>query len=247
MPRTSFALLATFAVTLPAAAETAARPPTRKFEIRKDRATLGGHEIRMWGIRGANAPHEPGRDRALRAQPRQHGRPRHQRLRDLHPWGATPAGRREWGARNGFENDGRLKPSLRPAPRVADPGGGRAGHGHRRRASSRLATSRTSRARRPTVEPCDETARFLKDAGLRNVFVDLMHEYGAPSRGPRDLQGAGGGRRRRRSSRPGSGRSTPTCPLGVCADHRAHGGLPSRARTSTSSRRPCRSPRKASP
>ena len=92
---------------LPALAEAQAPPtPTKRFEIRNERAYLDGQEIKLWGIRGANALHSPAvTERFVRNLDNMaaHGI----NAFATYIMGSNTGWPEEWAARNGFEPDGR--------------------------------------------------------------------------------------------------------------------------------------------
>lgn len=163
------------AVALLPALAAAQAPPTKSFEIRDDRAYLGGHQIKLWGIRGANALMSPAvTERFVRNLDNMaaHGI----NAFATYIMGSNTGWPEEWGARNGFEPDGRLKPAfaerLEWLIREADKRGMVIGVGVF--TPRNVANMQGEAALRRALQ---ETARFLKDRGLRNVFVDIMHEY----------------------------------------------------------------------
>ena len=108
----ALALLLTAA---PAMAEAVAPPaaaaPTREFEIRNGRAFLGGHEIKIWGIRSANGLMSRAvTERFIRNLDNMAAHGINAIL--VYIMGSNTGWPEEWGARNGFERDGRLKPAF---------------------------------------------------------------------------------------------------------------------------------------
>lgn len=161
---------------LPAlAAAQAPSAATKKFEIRNDRAYLDGNKIKLWGIRGANALMSPAvTERFVRNLDNMaaHGI----NAFATYIMGSNTGWPEEWGARNGFEPDGRLKPAfarrLEWLIREADKRGMVIGVGVF--TPRNVANMQGEDALRRALH---ETALLLKDRGLRNVFVDIMHEY----------------------------------------------------------------------
>jgi hypothetical protein len=149
--------------------------PTREFEIRDDRAYLGGEEIDLWGLRCGNALYsQTVTERHVRALDTMvaHG------INCIGVYiqgsnGGWPDG--EAGL-NGFTRDGRLKPAvadrLEWLVREADARGMVVMVG--------LFSPRKDQdfyddaAIRRAVE---EAGRFLTERKLNNVFTDIMHEY----------------------------------------------------------------------
>lgn len=199
------------------AATVGAQPPsapTRKFEIRNDRAYLGGGEIKIWGIRGANALHSPAvTERFVRNLDNMaaHG------INGLATYimGSNTGWPEEWAARNGFEPDGRLKPAvaqrLEWLIREADKRGMVIGVGVF--TPRNVANMEGEEAFKRALQ---ETARFLKDRGLRNVFVDIMHEYNHRRVVPDMFKEPGGPEKKAKLARWFK-EVNPDVPLGVCA------------------------------
>ena len=155
---------------------TAAAPaPTREFEIRNGRAFLGGHEIKIWGIRAANGLMSRAvTERFIRNLDNMAAHGINAIL--VYIMGSNTGWPEEWAARNGFERDGRLKPAfaerLEWLIREADKRGMVVGVGifTPRNAGNMDGEDALKRA-------LTETGSFLKERGLRNVFADIMHEY----------------------------------------------------------------------
>lgn len=197
-----------------AAPARAQAPPTKRFEIRNDRAYLGGQEIKIWGIRGANALMSPAvTERFVRNLDNMaaHG------INGFATYimGSNTGWPFEWGARNGFEPDGRLKPAfaqrLEWLIREADKRGMVIGVGVF--TPRNVANMQGDEALKQALQ---ETARFLKDRGLRNVFVDIMHEYNHRRVVPELFKEPGGPEKKARMARWFK-EVNPDVPLGVCA------------------------------
>ena len=172
----AFLLAAAASLPFAARAQAPATPaPTKKFEIRNDRAYLGGAEIKIWGIRGGNALMSPAvTERFVRNFDNMAAHGINGFL--LTVMGTNTGWPEEWAARNGFEADGRLKPAfaqrLEWIIREADKRGMVVG--------VTVFTPRNvanMQGEEAFKRALQETGRFLKDRGLRNVFVDIMHEY----------------------------------------------------------------------
>jgi hypothetical protein len=158
-----------------AATGTGLAADTKPFEVRGERAYLGGNEIKLWGIRGGNVLMSPAvTERFVRNLDNMaaHG------INGLIVVvsGTNTGWPDEWQARNGFEPDGRLKPAfaqrLEWLIREADQRG--------------MVIGVTVLSPRVDQDMLGEagikgaiqaTGRFLKERGLRNVFIDLCHEY----------------------------------------------------------------------
>lgn len=149
--------------------------PTREFEIRGDRAWLGGQQVDLWGLRCGNALHSwTVTERHVRAMDTMtaHGI----NLIGVYIQGSNGGWPDGDAGLNGFGRDGHLKPDvarrLEWLVREADRRGMVVMVG--------LFTPRKDQefedeaALRRAVE---ESGRFLVARGLKNVFVDIMHEY----------------------------------------------------------------------
>ena len=159
-----------------AAAEPAPEPAaTREFEIRNNRAYLGGQPVDLWGLRCGNALHsEAITERHIRNFDNMaaHGI----NLIGVYIQGSNAGWPDPQAAANGFTRDGHIRPTaarrLESFVREADRRGMVVMVG--------LFTPRKDQefydeeAVRRAVE---ETARLLRDRKLRNVFVDIMHEF----------------------------------------------------------------------
>lgn len=156
-----------------AAVEPAA--PTKEFEVRNERAYLGGHEIKLWGLRCGNALYSP-------AVTERHIR----NLDNMTAHGINTIGIYVQGSNagwpnadaglNGYEPDGSLKPAvadrLERLVREADSRGmvvmvGLFSPRKDQEFADEVAVKRA----------IEETAHLLVDRKLRNVFCDIMHEY----------------------------------------------------------------------
>jgi hypothetical protein len=149
--------------------------PTKRFEIRNDRAWLGGREMKIWGIRSANGlMSQAVTERLVRNLDNMtaHGI----NAVNVYIMGSNTGWPEEWGARNGFERSGALKPEfaerLEWLIREADRRGMVVGVGifTPRNVANLDGEDAYKRA-------LQDVGRFLKDRNLRNVFVDMMHEY----------------------------------------------------------------------
>jgi hypothetical protein len=159
--------------------------PTREFEILNDRAVLGGQEVKLWGLRCGNALHsEAITERHIR------------NLDNMAAHGINTIGVYIQGSNSGWPNpdaaasgytrEGRLKPAfsarLEKLIREAD-----------RRGMVVMVGLFTPRKDQDFYDEeavkraIEESAKFLEDRRLRNVFVDIMHEYNHPERIDRPL------------------------------------------------------------
>jgi hypothetical protein len=209
------ALLLAMAVAFPAAAQQAAAPgPTRKFEIRDERTYLGGHEIKIWGIRAGNALMTPAvTERFIRNFDNMAAHGINGIIVTV--MGTNTGWPEEWGARNGFEPDGRLKPAtaqrLEWLVREADKRGMVVG--------VTIFTPRNvanMQGEESFKRALEETGRFLKERGLRNVFVDIMHEYNHRRVVP-DIFKEPGGPQKKARLHAWFKAANPDVPAGVCA------------------------------
>ncbi len=149
--------------------------PTREFSIRQDRALLGGEEVDLWGLRCANALHSwTVTERHVRALDNMadHGI----NLIGVYIQGSNGGWPDSEASLNGCRRDGRLKPQvaerLEWLVREADARGMVVMVGlFSPRKDQEL---RDQQAIQLAIE---ETGRFLMDRKLKNVFVDIVHEF----------------------------------------------------------------------
>lgn len=151
------------------------RELTKAFEIRDERAWLGGQPIDLWGIRSGNGLMSSAvTERFVRNLDNMiaHGI----NAIAVYIMGSNTGWPEEWGARNGFAPDGGLDPAfarrLEWLIREADQRGMVVGVGIF--TPRNVANLEGDDAYKRAVQ---QTARFLEERGLRNVFVDIMHEY----------------------------------------------------------------------
>ncbi|SIN77698.1 hypothetical protein SAMN05444166_0784 [Singulisphaera sp. GP187] len=159
--------------------------PTREFEIRNDRAFLGGQEVDLWGLRCANAlMSQAVAERHVRALDNmvEHGI----NLIGVYVQGSNPGWPNLLASKNGYTAEGQLKPEiarrLEWIVREADKRGMVVMVG--------LCSPRKDqefRDEEAVKTAVQETARFLVRRKLKNVFVDIMHEYNHPARITRDI------------------------------------------------------------
>jgi len=157
------------------AAESVVPEPTRQFEIRNDRAYLGGKQVKLWGIRAGNGLMSTAvTERYVRNLDNMKAHGINALL--VYIMGSNTGWPEEWGANNGFERNGSLKPDfarrLEWLIREADARGMVVGVGifTPRNVANMDNDESFHRA-------LNETGTFLRERGLRNVFVDIMHEY----------------------------------------------------------------------
>lgn len=166
---------ASFLAMAAAAQQPAALPPTREFEVRGDRAFLGGQQIDIWGVRCGNALHsQTVTERHVRALDTwcAHGiNSIAVYLQGSHGgWPDADAGL------NGFARDGTLKRDvaqrLEWLIRECDRRGMVVCLGVFSPRKDQFLEGEA--ALRRAVQ---QTGAFLQSRGLRNVFVDLAHEF----------------------------------------------------------------------
>ncbi|MFO0959459.1 MAG: hypothetical protein U0800_18835 [Isosphaeraceae bacterium] len=164
---------------------------TREFSIRGDRAYLAGEPIKLWGIRCGNALMSRGvterHVNALDAM-KAHGI----NLIGAYIQGSNGGSPNPEAGFDGFRRDGRLKPEvaerLEWLIREADKRGMvvMVGVLSPRKDQDLYDEAAIRRA-------IEEAARFLESRKLRNVFVDLMHEYNNADRIDHELLREPGG------------------------------------------------------
>ncbi|HVC94069.1 MAG TPA: family 16 glycoside hydrolase [Pirellulales bacterium] len=205
------------AVTQKAGPQPAApQPATREFEIKADRAFLGRHEVDLWGLRCGNALFSE-------ATTERHVR----NLDNMVAHGINTIGFYIQGANagwpnadaglNGFTRDGRLKPEvgarIERLVREADRRGMVAMVG--------LISPRKDQdfyddaAIRRSIE---ETGKFLVRKKLKNVFVDLVHEFGNPERIDKELLREPGGAEKKSQLTAWFKAVAPDIEAGICPD-----------------------------
>ncbi len=153
---------------------------TREFEIRHDRALLGGAEVKLWGLRCGNAMHSTViTERHIRNLDNMaaHGI----NLIGVYIQGSNAGWPDPDAAANGFTREGKLRPEvarrLEELIREADRRGMvvMVGLFSPRKDQEFYDEAAIQRA-------IEEAAGFLRDHRLKNVFVDIMHEYSHPER-----------------------------------------------------------------
>lgn len=154
--------------------------PTKKFAVHGDLAYLGGQEIKIWGVRAANALMSTAvTERIVRNLDNMadHG------LNGVLVYieGSNTGWPLEWGARSGFETGGVLKKTvaerLEWLIREADKRGIVVGVGVF--TPRMLPKDENGEVTEAVLKyALQDVGRFLVERKLRNVFIDLMHEYG---------------------------------------------------------------------
>lgn len=189
-------------------------PPTREFEIRGERAFLGGQEVELWGLRCGNALHSwTVTERHVRALDTMvaHGI----NLIGFYVQGSNGGWPDADAGLNGFRRDGSLKPAvaerLEWLLREADARGMVAMVG--------IFSPRKDQELEgpPAVQRAlEETATFLRTHGLRNVFVDIMHEYDHTERADLELFREPGGEAKKAQLARWFHAQAPDIEVGVC-------------------------------
>jgi hypothetical protein len=212
MRKIAIGLLISLANGLPVPAQ--AQEATKKFEIRDERAWLDGHRIDLWGIRSGNALMSTAvTERFVRNLDNMaaHGI----NAIAVYIMGSNTGWPEEWGARNGFEPDGRLKPAfarrLEWLIREADQRGMVVGVGVF--TPRNVANLEDEEAYKRGLQ---QTAQFLRERRLRNVFVDIMHEYNHRRVIP-ELFREPGGAEKKAMLHDWFKEVNPEVPVGVCA------------------------------
>ncbi len=207
------AMLTAIAIAAPAVIAQSA-PVTKRFEIRNDRAWLGGKEIKIWGIRSANGLMSTAvTERIVRNLDNMtaHGI----NAVAVYVMGSNTGWPEEWGAKNGFNADGSLKPEfatrLEWLIREADRRGMVVGVGIF--TPRNVANLRGEEAYKRALQ---DVGRFLKERNLRNVFVDLMHEYNHRRVIPEIFREPGGPEKKARLHQWFK-EANPDVPAGICA------------------------------
>ncbi len=210
-------VLAAFQAGSPSPAAEEKPTPTRQFEVRDGRPYLGGKQIDLWGLRSGNALMSD-------AVTERHVR----NLDNMIAHGINCLGVYVQGSnggwpdvnagRNGYTPDGALRPEfarrLEWLIREADKRGMVVMVG--------LLSPRKDqdlKDERAIQRALEETAKFLTERGLRNVFVDLCHEYNAEritSRLDHDIVHEPGGAEKKAKLTKWFKKYAPDVPAGVC-------------------------------
>lgn len=189
-------------------------PPTREFEIHDDRAWLGGEPVELWGLRCGNAlANWTVTERHVRALDNcvAHGI----NVLGVYVQGSNGGWPDADAGVNGYGRDGRLKPDvaerLEWLVREAD----------RRGMVVMVGLFSPRKDQELEGEPAirravEETARFLVARNLRNVFVDLMHEYDHTERADQPLFREPGGAAKKARLASWFHAVAPEIEVGVC-------------------------------
>jgi hypothetical protein len=198
-------------------AEEKAPAPTRAFEVRDDRPFLGGKPIDLWGVRCGNAlMSDAVTERHVRNLDNYvaHG----VNCLGVYVQGSNGGWPDPGAGKNGYTSDGALKPEfarrLEWLVREADQRGMVVMVGL---FSPRKDTELKDEA--AVQRAVEETAKFLADRKLRNVFVDLVHEYNSvriTSRLDHDIFHEPKGAEKKAKLTGWFKKFAPDVPVGVC-------------------------------
>jgi hypothetical protein len=212
-------LVSAIVLFLPAWSVRAADPagvpaPTREFEIKNDRACLGGHEVRLWGLRCGNALHSTAiTERHIRNLDNMaaHGI----NLIGVYLQGTNSGWPDPDAAANGFTRNGRLRPAtaarLENLVREAD-----------RRGMVVMVGLFTPRKDQEFYDEeaikraVQEAAGLLRDRKLTNVFVDIMHEFNHSQRIDKEIFREPGGEAKKAKLTAWFKAVAPDIEAGVC-------------------------------
>ena len=218
-----FALFALAAAGAPAAAAEDDKPaPTRQFEVRDDRPFLGGKQIDLWGLRCGNAlMSDAVTERHVRNFDNfiAHGI----NCVGVYVQGSNPGWPDLNASKNGYTPEGGLKPEfarrLEWLVREADKRGMVVMVG--------LFSPRKDqelKGEKAVQRACEETAKFLTRRKLRNVFVDVMHEYNH-KRCDLDVFKEPKGEQKKEKLTKWFKKHAPDVPVGVCPTYKSGTGL----------------------
>jgi hypothetical protein len=191
--------------------------PTRKFEIRNDRDFLGGHEVDLWGLRCGNALHSWSvTERHVRAMDnmKAHGI----NLIGVYIQGSHGGWPDPNAGLNGFRRDGQLKPDvakrLEWLVREADERGMvvMVGLFSPRKDQEFLDEQAIRRA-------VEETGQFLVERRLKNVFVDIIHEFDHSERIDQEIFREPNGAAKKAKLTGWFKAVAPDIEVGICPNH----------------------------
>lgn len=190
--------------------------PTKEFEVRKDRPYLGGNQVDLWGIRCGNALHsEVITERHIRNLDNMaaHGI----NLIGVYVQGSNAGWPDPNAALNGFTRDGKLKAEvadrLERLIRAADERGMvvMVGLFTHRKDQEFYDDAAVQRA-------VEDAARFLSERRLKNIFVDIMHEYSHPVNADREIFREPEGEAKKAKLTAWFKAVAPDIEVGVCPD-----------------------------
>lgn len=197
-------------------------PATREFAIRGDRPYLGGQPVDLWGIRCANALYSTAvTERHINNFDSMvaHGI----NLVGVYIQGPNAGWPNPDAGLDGFRRDGRLKPEvaqrLEWLIREADRRGMvvQVGLISPRKDQNFYNEAAVRRA-------IEETARFLSQRRLKNVFVDLVHEYDHPDRIDQEILREPDGARKKAALTRWFKDVAPDIEVGVCPNYPSETG-----------------------
>ena len=188
--------------------------PTREFEIRGDRPFLGGQEVDLWGLRCGNALYSVNvTERHVRALDNMaaHGI----NLIGLYIQGSNGGWPDGEAGLNGFTREGQLKPEvarrLEWLVRECDQRGMVVMVGLFSPRKDQVFESEAAIQR-----AVEETAQFLVERRLRNVFVDMIHEFDHTERADQSLFREPGGDAKKAKLTGWFKAIAPDIEVGVC-------------------------------
>lgn len=211
------------AVAVPGAIRAEDEPAaTHEFEIRNDRAYLGGHEVDLWGLRCGNALYsEAVTERHIGNLDNMaaHGI----NLLGVYIQGSNGGWPDPEAGLNGFTRDGKLKPvvaqRLERLIRAADQRGMvvMVGLFTQRKDQEFYDDAAIQRA-------LEEAARFLTERRLKNVFVDIIHEFSHPERMDKEIFREPDGEAKKAKLTAWFKAVAPEIEAGVCPDSKSGTG-----------------------
>lgn len=197
----------------------ATAPPTREFELRGDRPFLGGQPVKLWGIRCNNALMSPAvTERHIRCLDTMtaHGI----NLISVALQGTNGGFPNVDAGPNGYRADGTLRPDfanrLEVLIREADKRG--------MVVAIYLLQPRKDQELRDEAavkKALQETGRFLTGRGLKNVLVNLMHEFSHQERADHDILREPDGPAKKAKLAAWFHAVAPEIETGICPNHKS--------------------------
>jgi hypothetical protein len=192
--------------------------PTRRFEVRGDRPYLGGQQIDLWGIRCGNAlMNDAVTERHIRNFDNfiAHG----VNCIGVYLQGSNPGWPDLQASKNGYTPDGNIKPDfarrLEWLVREADKRGMVVMVGLISPRKDQELTDETA-----VKHAIEETARFLAEHKLHNVFVDLYHEFNS-ERADHDIFREPDGQAKKAKLTAWFKKMNPDVPVGITPDFKS--------------------------
>ncbi|SIO65665.1 hypothetical protein SAMN05444166_7782 [Singulisphaera sp. GP187] len=199
--------------------DTPAPQPTKEFELRDDRAYLGGQPVKLWGIRCNNALMSPAvTERHIRCLDTMvaHGI----NLISVALQGTNGGFPSVDAGPNGYRSDGTLRPDfanrLEELIREADKRG--------MVVAIYLLQPRKDQELRDEAavkRAIEETGRFLTERHLKNVFVNLMHEFSHLERADHEILREPDGPAKKAKLVAWFHATAPDVEAGVCPNHKS--------------------------